>query len=136
MSKLRRLLIKHEGLRLHPYKDTVGKWTLGIGRNLDDKGISEAEAVLMLDNDIADCKEQLDRNIPWWRGLNGPRMAVMVSMCFNLGIGGLLRFKKTLAAIEGEEWDIACIEMLDSKWARQVGGRANDLAQMMRTGEW
>jgi lysozyme len=80
------------------------------------------------------CLKEL-RKQSWWKHLNEPRQAVMISMCF-MGWGALSKFTKLFAALTVQDWKIAADEMLDSQWARQVGQRAKDLAGMMRTGEW
>ena len=128
-------LTRDEGLRLKPYRDTVGKLTIGIGRNLDDVGISQDEAMHLLDNDIARTTAALDKAIPWWRSLNDVRQRVVVNMAFNLGVAGLLGFKNTLAAMQAGRYADAAGGMLASKWATQVGERAKRLAAMMAKGE-
>ncbi len=128
-------LTRDEGLRLKPYRDTVGKLTIGIGRNLDDVGISQDEAMHLLDNDIARTTAALDKAIPWWRSLNDVRQRVVVNMAFNLGVAGLLGFKNTLAAMKAGRYADAAEGMLASKWATQVGERAKRLAAMMANGE-
>ena len=128
-------LTRDEGLRLKPYRDTVGKLTIGIGRNLDDVGISQDEAMHLLDNDIARTTAALDKAIPWWRSLNDVRQRVVVNMAFNLGVAGLLGFKNTLAAMKAGRYADAAGGMLASKWATQVGERAKRLADMMAKGE-
>lgn len=130
------LLKKHEGLRLHPYKDSVGKLTIGYGRNLDDVGISVDEADLMLKHDIHKAEIALDLYLPWWRTLDGVRRSVLTDMCFNLGITGLMQFRRMLQAIESEDWAEAKKEGMDSKWARQVGLRAVDLMNALESGAW
>ena len=127
-------LTLHEGLRLAPYKCTSGKLTIGIGRNLDDRGITEAEAAYLLGNDIDDFQDRLTREIPWMVELDAVRQRVLLDMAFNLGVPGLLKFKRTLAAIKGKEYDRAAAMMLDSRWATQVGQRAKRLSHMMATG--
>lgn len=134
MDKLIDQLVAHEGLRLKPYKCTAGKTTIGVGRNLDDVGITEEEARFLLANDIERCKADLDANLPWWRGLNETRQRVLLDMCFNLGITRLLQFKNTLSAVRAGDFTNAARGMLDSKWATQVGKRATTLASMMMTG--
>jgi len=133
-SALKDLLIKHEGLRLKPYRDSVGKLTIGIGRNLDNVGITEDEAELMLKNDIDRSIYDLNTHLSWWSTLSPVRQMVMVNMCFNLGIFGLLEFKQTLASIQSGDFEKASQRMLESKWADQVGNRAIELSQMMRRG--
>ena len=134
-SKLEDMLRLHEGVRLHPYRCSAGKLTIGIGRNLDDVGISMEEAELMMRGDIYRCDQNLS-SLPFWGKLDIVRKAVLIDMCFNLGFGGLLKFKKMIAAIDVEDFSTAAEEMLDSRWANQVGSRANRLSEMMKTGEW
>ena len=129
----------HEGERRKAYRDTVGKLTIGIGRNLDDKGLRRDEIEYLLANDIADSRADLDRYLPWWRGLDPVRQRVLIDMVFNMGAGspkggGLLSFVNTLSEIRRGEYAIAADMMLASKWAAQVGRRAVRLATMMRTG--
>jgi len=127
-------IVRDEGLRLKPYKDTVGKTTIGVGRNLDDVGISKEEAMYLLDNDIQVATNNLAREFPWTLGLDVVRHAAMVNMTFNMGVGGIAAFKKFLAAMQAGDWAEAKIQMLDSKWAEQVGPRAQRLAIQIETG--
>lgn len=127
-------LTKDEALKLKPYKDTVGKTTIGIGRNLDDKGISSEEALYLLSNDIKDVMNDLDKYVSWWRNLSENRQQVLANMCFNLGIQRLLGFKNTLEFMRTGQYDKAADGMLASLWAKQVGARANRLADKMRKG--
>lgn len=135
VERLRAQLELHEGLRLKPYRDTVGKLTIGIGRNLDDVGISREEAYALLDNDIAAAMAPL-MALPWFNALDEVRRAVLIDMCFNMGWRVLSTFKVTLAAIEAGDYMRAVTNMLQSKWAGQVGPRAVRLAKMMETGQW
>lgn len=129
---IRDQLIIHEGMRLKPYKDNVGKLTIGVGRNLDDVGISREEAMQLLDNDINIVMDSLDLALPWWRTLDDLRSRAIIDMVFNLGITRFLGFKQMLIALKAKQYDLAAQEMLDSKWAKQVGIRAQTLAAMMR----
>ena len=131
---LRSQLERHEGLRLKPYLDTVGKLTVGYGRNLEDVGISRDEADFMLDNDIDQVERQLE-TVDEYRDLDPVRQTVIANMAFNLGFAGLMGFKNMRSAIDRRDWDRAADEMLNSKWARQVGVRAVELSEIMRTGE-
>ena len=131
---LRDQLIRHEGLRLKPYTDTVGKLTIGVGRNLTDRGISKAEAMHLLDNDILEAQTAVVKALPWTVEIDRPRLEILMNMAFNLGIGGLLKFERFLAAVQEGSYELAAVEMLNSKWAKQVGQRADELASMMRTG--
>lgn len=131
---LRAELMRDEGVKLKPYHDTVGKLTIGVGRNLDDVGISEAEAAQLLDSDIERTASALDKALPWWRSLDEVRQRVLLNMAFNMGINSLLGFKNTLAAIQAGKYEDAAAGMLSSKWAQQVGQRAQRLASMMQKG--
>jgi len=124
-------LIQHEGLRLKPYIDSVGKLTIGVGRNLDDVGISKSEAMTLLDNDIDRTIAALEAHLPAFNSLDEPRQTVLVNMAFNLGIAGLLKFHRMLTYIEEAQYIKAQEEMLSSKWAIQVGQRAKDLAALL-----
>jgi lysozyme len=129
-------LIRDEGLRLKPYTDTVGKTTIGVGRNLTGQGISEAEAMAMLESDIAANRKAVLDALPWTAQLPESRLAVLVEMAFNLGPTRLLNFEHMLAAIEKGDYTEAAKQGLDSLWARQVGQRANRLMRQLETGEW
>lgn len=136
MDRIKEQLVRHEGLRLKPYRCTAGKLTIGIGRNLDDCGISQSEAYVMLINDIMNCEKQLQSKIPnIYNGLDEVRKSVLLNMCFNLGINGLLCFKNTLAFVKAGDWERAANNMLASKWAKQVGRRAIELSELMRKGK-
>jgi len=127
-------LIKHEGLRLKPYRDTEGKLTIGVGRNLDDVGITAGEARDMCAHDVAEAEKGLDVLASWWRGLDEIRKQVLCEMAFNIGPSKLMDFVKFLAALQRHDFGIAADEMLDSKWATQVGQRAVTLSNAMRAG--
>ena len=136
MDRIKEQLVRHEGLRLKPYRCTAGKLTIGIGRNLDDSGISQSEAYIMLINDIMNCEKQLQAKIPdIYNGLDEVRKSVLLNMCFNLGINGLLGFKNTLEFIKAGDWERAANNMLVSRWAKQVGRRAIELSELMRKGK-
>ena len=159
-------LVRDEGERLRVYLDTAKppKRTIGVGRNLDARGILQSETArfgitlasvlrdgvtreqsrFMLGNDIDDAERDLDRALPWWRSLDPVRQRVLLNMCFNMGIGrraspgvkakGLLQFVNTLAAIERHDWPRAVAGMRASLWDGQVGARADRLEAMMDTG--
>lgn len=118
------------------YTDTVGKITGGVGRNLTDRGFSDDEIDLMLSNDIASTERDLDRALPWWRKLNDARQNVVANMCFNMGIVRLLTFVNTLALVQAGQYSAAAAEMLNSRWALQVGDRAKRLSDRMKRGEF
>jgi lysozyme len=135
-ERLKNQLVLHEDLRLKPYRCTAGKLTIGVGRNLEDRGISKKEALYLLDNDIEEVSAELSRRLPWFSDLNGPRKAVLIDMAINLGIDGLFKFKRTLAAVARGDYAEAAREMKDSQWYRQVKSRGVRLVAQMRTGEW
>ncbi len=125
-------LKRDESLRLKPYKDTVGKLTIGYGRNLDDRGISGHEAVVLLENDFLDALTETTVQFPWSRDLPVPQRRALVNMCFNLGLTRLSGFVKMLAALRTGDGKLAATEALDSKWAGQVGDRAERIATLYR----
>lgn len=135
-ERLQALLQHHEGLRLKPYTDTTGHLTIGYGRNLTDVGISLDEARQLLRADLAHAEHDVLEAFPWAAHLDPVRQAVLVDMCFNLGIVALKKFKFTLHALQLGQWEAAAAAMVDSRWAQQVGQRARNLAAMVRTGTW
>ena len=133
-SIVKQQLQLHEGLRLKPYTCSAGKLTIGYGRNLDDVGITQDEADALLNHDIDRSVEDARDLVTNFDQLNEVRQAVVVNMMFNLGKSRLSKFVKMLNALEHDDFDRAADEMLDSKWARHVGNRAVELAQLMRNG--
>ena len=133
MKQLIAMLQRHEGLRLKPYKCTAGKLSIGYGRNLDDMGISEVEAMVLLRHDIERCYDELNV-FSWFSDLDQVRQEALIDMLYNLGLPTFLEFKKTLKYVAEGKYSQAAEEMLRSKWADQVGDRAKELAYMMDTG--
>lgn len=127
------LIKKHEGLRLKPYVDSMGKLTIGYGRNLVDRGITQDEAEYLLENDIDLALEDASDTFDWFSSLSVVRQDVVVSMIFNLGLGGFLGFKKAIEALSKGDFETASNEILSSGWASQVGFRAHKLAEMLRS---
>jgi len=128
-------LIRDEGVVSHAYQDSLGYWTIGVGHLIDKRkggGLSDIIIRMILQNDINEVTTELDERLPWWRSLTEERQRVIVNMAFNLGVGGLLGFRKFLAALKVGNHEGAAIEMLDSLWATQVGDRATRLAGMIR----
>lgn len=125
-----------EGYRLKPYPDTEGKITIGIGRNLTDVGVSRGEVALMFDNDLATAESTARKLVPNFDALSDARRAVVMNMAFNMGFTSLATFVNTLKAIDERRFDAAADGMLASKWAKQVGPRADRLAETMRTNLW
>lgn len=134
IALLKQDLTRDEALRLKPYKDSVGKLTIGVGRNLDDDGVSPAEVDFMLTNDIANILQGLDMAVPYWKSLSEPRQRAIANMAFNMGIHRLLGFTNMLAAIRAGDFNKASQEALNSEWARQVGARAQRIAVLLATG--
>ena len=150
-------LVVSEGLRLQVYKDTLGIDTIGIGRNLEDRGITkeeladldiptiehvyeygitEADAVYLATNDVQIVEEELVRAHPCVDRLDSVRQLILIDMAFNMGVPRLCKFKKMWAAVECGDYPTAAKEMLDSRWAKQVKGRATKLANAMHNGEF
>jgi len=148
-------LIDHEGLVLQVYQDTLGIDTIGIGRNLEDRGITdseledmgitldhvyefgitEADAILLAENDVEIVEDELLRAHPCVDGLDAVRQLVLIDMAFNMGVPRLKKFKKMWAAIHADDFTVASKEMLDSRWANQVKSRSTKLAHAMYSGE-
>lgn len=138
-ERLKATLIRHEGLRLKPYRCTAGKLTIGVGRNLDDNGINYDEAIHLLGNDIRRVSNELRRRYKELTGrtfetLDDVRQEALINMAFNLGMPRLLQFKNMWGALIAGDYSRAADEMLNSHWAEQVGQRAYELSMMMRTG--
>lgn len=136
---LAKQLRRDEGVVPHAYEDSEGWLTIGVGRLIDRrKGgrLRDDEIEYLLQNDITEKTDELIRRLPWVADLDEARQGVLINMAFNLGVSGLLGFRKTLALVKAGDYAAASVEMLDSKWARQVKGRATRLSKQMRTGEW
>lgn len=135
-ARLAKQLEIDEGKRPKMYQDTVGKWTAGVGRNLSDRSFNDDEIQLMLANDIALATKDARQLVPGFDNLDDVRQEVLANMAFNMGYAKLSGFKRFLAAVNGSEFAEASLEMLDSRWANQVGARALRLSKAMRTGAW
>ena len=136
---LKEQLKRDEGVVNHAYQDSLGFTTIGVGRLIDANrggGLSDSEVDYLLNNDITDKTAQVLAALPWASKLSRPRFAVLVNMAFQMGIGGLLQFKRTLGSIEDGQYGEAAKEMLDSTWAKQTPARAHRMALQMETGEW
>lgn len=134
-DKLKATLRLEENEILHPYTDSVGKITIGVGHNLTDKGIPQEVSDILLDYDIDECIAQLHQHFPWYLNLPDVRQRVITDMCFNMGIGTFLTLHTLIDGMERKDYDYAATRMLSFRWAKQVKGRAVRLAKMMRTGE-
>ena len=137
------LIKRHEGLRLRPYRDSVGILTVGYGHNLTDHyeplpdgPITVQEAEEIFQRDYRAAMMACMRIVPNFSTLDEVRRAVVLDMAFNLGEAKLASFKRFLGALAMREWRQAAREMIDSRWAGQVGIRATRLVFMVLTGEW
>lgn len=141
------LLVREEGVRLEPYRDSEGFWTVGVGHLIDRrKGgilpryieasfpLTELEVRELLASDLQNVKNGLDDSIAWWRGLDVVRRTVLVSMGFQLGVSGLLQFRETLKLLREGDYKQAAIQMSRSKWAKQTPARAYRHAAAIETG--
>lgn len=162
MRSIEDQLVLHEGLRLEPYICPAGYWTIGVGRNLESKGLTGAEqkfifgrddyskqeviellkkrgitkdeALFLLANDIDDAVADL-RSFVWYEDLDPIRKKVVIDMRYNLGPTRFRQFRRMIAALAAGDYMRAADEMVDSAWYHQVGTRARRLVEMMRTGE-
>ena len=138
MSKLSDQLRIHEGVRSHAYKCSANMITVGVGRNIDENGglgLSDDEIDYLLENDIRRCKQELI-TLPWFSQIDSVRQDALINMCFNLGMTRLLGFKNALTAMSVGDYDTAADEFMDSRWAKQVGYRAEEVCMMIRTGNY
>ena len=135
-KRLSDMLIKHEGKRNKPYECTAGKLTIGVGRNLDDMGLTEDEVLYLLDNDIQRCDTELLHNFKWYSDLCRSRQDALINLCFNIGITRLLTFTNSLAYMEAKDYEKAADEFLNSRWAEQVGNRAIEVTDLIRKGHY
>lgn len=136
MSERQRLvdeLLRDEGISLKPYRDSVGIYSIGVGRNLTGKGITSAEAMYLLDNDIEEAVTDLS-TFPWFADLDPVRQRVVINMRFQLGYSRFRTFKRMLAALARGDYHAAAESMTNSLWRKQVPTRARRLIAMMETG--
>lgn len=131
-----RSMMRHEGLRLKPYRCTANKLTIGYGRNLEDKGISTQEAAVLLEGDVTDGIAEAMQAFPWLLKLDEVRAAVVIEMVVSIGLPRFKGFQKCIAAIEKGDYELAARELLDSKWRTDVGPtRSGRLAEQLRMGK-
>ncbi len=139
MDRLIKMLKRHEGVKSHAYQCTAKRWTIGVGRNIDADGgigLSEEEINYLLRNDIRRIVDELDGEYPWFKELDSVRKDAIIDIAFNLGATRLRGFKRALAAMSAKDYSTAATEFLDSRWARQVGNRALELADLISCGEY
>ena len=139
MRAAKNLLKREEGFVSHAYQDHLGYWTIGYGRLIDQRkggSISNEEGEFLLSNDIRDREDALDDLIPWWREMTSARQAVLLSMAFQMGVSGLMKFRNTLRHMEAADYDRAAKGMRASRWAIQTPGRAERHARTMELGRF
>ena len=134
MERLTNQLIIDEGLKLKPYHCTSNKLTIGVGRNLDDVGITEGEAKFLLKNDISRVAGECMYEFDWFSGLSERRKEAIINLVFNMGLSKFKQFKKTISYIEQGLFELAGTELLDSNYAKQVGNRSIRVANMLADG--
>jgi lysozyme len=134
-ASLQKMLIRQEGLRLKPYRDSRGFETIGYGHNLSANGISASIASEILLEDTLETIHQLNLKLPWYSELNEARQSALISICFNLGINGLLEFHQTLDALKNNNWQLAHNNVLLSEAAQQDKLRYQEIATIFLTGE-
>ena len=128
-------ILRHEGEVLHAYEDSLGVLTIGVGRMIDKRrngGISHEEAMHLLDNDIARVVSELEGKMPRLYRYPERVQTALTDMAFQLGIAGLMKFRKMIAALEAGDYRTAADEALNSRWANQTPSRANEIARMIR----
>lgn len=137
-EKLLEMLKRHEGVRSHVYLCSAGYETIGAGRNISKSGmgLSDDEVDYLLENDIVRVIKELSSEYPWFKDLDAVRKDAMIDISFNLGATRLRGFKRALAAMEVADYTTAAKEFLDSKWSRDVKGRATELCYMIETGNY
>ena len=130
-ERLSKQLVIHEGLRLKPYRCTSDKLTIGVGRNIEEVGISEEESMFLLSNDIDRAYNECYGNFTWFSELSELQQEAMVNLIFNMGMSTFRKFKKTIQHMENKEYELAGAELLNSRYAEQVGQRAIEVANQL-----
>lgn len=139
MSKVTAMLRRHEGFKRYAYQDHLGNTTIGVGRCVQQDiglGLTDDEIDYLLDNDIKRCRIELQATFRWYDDLNEARQDALINLCFNVGLTRLRGFKRALDAMERRDYHEATEEFMDSKWASQVGTRALEVTEMIRTGAY
>lgn len=133
-QKLLDQLIRHEGIRLRPYRDARGRLAIGVGRALEDVGLTRSEAVTLLAGDVQRVKTELEKRLPFFNNLDAVRQRVLIDIAFASGTMALLKLRPLLTALHAGDWDWAANEIRDAQWAAVVPARIIELAEMMRSG--
>ena len=130
-DRLKKQLVIHEGLKLKPYHCSANKLTIGVGRNIEEVGITESEAMYLLENDIVNVEAQCRAKFAWFESLSDLRKEAIINLVFNMGLSTFLKFEKTIGYIEQGLFELAGGELLNSRYARQVGRRAVEVANQL-----
>ena len=137
MDQLTKIIIQHEKKEKSAYQDSLGFWTIGIGRLIDARknaGLSEDEMLYLLNNDLGQCEIELS-HFKWFMSLDHVRGDVMVELCFNIGLSGVLQFHQMISSIENKDYAAASMHLLNSLWAKQVKAeRADNMAARLKDG--
>ena len=124
---------KHEGYRAKVYKCTEGYDTIGYGFAVKDLHLDEDIAELILMRKLHNLLERILVAFPWFKDIDDKAKLVVINMCYQLGISGFSKFKKTIYLLETEQYEEASVEMLDSLWARQTPNRAKELSNKIKS---
>ena len=133
MAKVRENIIKHEGWKQFPYRCTADKLSIGVGHNIEDRGLSNAAIEFILNEDIETCLMELQGSLSFWDTLPSEVQAALIDLCFNMGISRLMQFRMTIQHLKDGEWDKAAEELLDSRYAAQLPHRAEANADLIRS---
>ena len=132
IQKIQDMLIAHEGLKLKLYRCTENKLTVGIGRNLESRGITKNEALYLLGNDIRLCAADLPSVFSGFTSLPENVKMVLMDMRFQLGPNRFRKFKNMIRAVKNHDWPEMIKQMKDSRWYRQVPNRAHNLIKLVQ----
>lgn len=133
------MLKRHEGVEHFAYECSQSKVTVGCGRNIDRDGglgLSDDEIDYLLQNDIKRCREELSNEYSWFNRLDAVRQDAIIDLFFNLGATRFRQFKKAIGYLESDDYIMSAAEFLDSRWSQQVGYRAEEICEMIETGEY
>lgn len=132
MSDLIESIKQHEGFRSKVYDDSLGIPTIGYGFAIKDLELEEDICDMILERKLSILKERIEKKFQWYRYMPQEIKDVVVEMCYQLGVYGFSRFKKTIAYIQNKQWEEASVEMLDSRWAEQTPGRAREMSNRVK----
>ena len=123
---------QHEGYRSKVYKDSLGIDTIGYGFAIKDLELDEDICDIILDRKIKELATRVNRTFSWYRYMPQTIRDVVMNMCYQLGVGGFSKFRKTISFLQNKQFHDASEEMLDSLWARQTPNRAKELSNRVK----